>query len=169
MTTDTTPAAPSSKRLTPILLGGAAIALAENLPGLSLLDWLCCGTIWSGALLAVYLCWRQNPQRGVEFGEAVKLGMLAALFGAVLNLIIDFSFKKPLADILRFLGENTTNFSEKLREYLPQDIYARQPYLLPALLVAVSVIVHVVVGAIGGMIGATILSPRRQVAGEESD
>jgi hypothetical protein len=149
------------KRWWPILWGGAVIAVAENLPGLSLLDWLCCGTIWSGALLAVYLLWRQNPQRGVPFNEAISAGIFAALLGAGLNFAIDYAFKKPMTDVLRFLGENT-ELSEKVREYLPQDIFERVPILLHAMYFFMSVIVHAIIGAIGGMIGAAIFPPSKK-------
>jgi hypothetical protein len=153
---------PSASRLAPILWGGVAVALAENLPGLSLLDWICCGTIWSGALLAVYLRWRQNPQRDVQFREAISLGMLAALLGATLNLAIDYSFKKPLTDVLRFFDANTSALAEKLRQYFPADIFIEQPALLPVLFIAMSLVVHATVGAIGGMIGMTLFSPRHE-------
>jgi hypothetical protein len=146
----------SPRRLTPILAGGLAIALAENLPGLSLLDWICCGTIWSGALLAVYLRWRENSQQGVVFGEAVSLGVMAALVGAMLNLTIDLAFKKSFLDGLRFFGDDTAKTAETLHELLPASISKRLPMLLPAGFIAISLIVHLIVGAIGGMLGATI-------------
>jgi len=146
-------------RFKPILWGGVAVTLAENLPGLTLLDWVCCGTIWSGALLAVYLRWRQNPQQGVHFREAISLGIMAALLGAILNLSIDLAFKKPLTDVLRFFGENTSEFAAKLRQYFPADIFQQWPVLLPALFIAMSFVVHATVGAIGGMIGMTLFSP----------
>jgi hypothetical protein len=165
---DSPPASQPSNRLTPILWGGAVIALAENLPGLSLLDWACCGTIWSGALLAVYLKWRQNPPRGVQFSEAISLGIFAALLGAVLNLAIDYSFKKPLTDVLRFFGENTSELSEKLREYLPQDILQRMPILLHLIFIAMNIVVHATLGAIGAMIGVAIFPPRQNVTDEEN-
>jgi hypothetical protein len=152
------------RRLTPILAGGLAIALAENLPGLSLLDWICCGTIWSGALLAVYLHWRQNPQNAVTFSEAVSIGVMAALVGAILNLIIDFAFKKSFLDSLRFFGEDTAKTAETLRESLPESISRRMPILLPAGFIAISVIVHLIVGAIGGMLGATIFPSKTHPA-----
>jgi hypothetical protein len=163
-TNGSNPALPPQKRWQPILLGGAAIAVAENLPGLSLLDWLCCGTIWSGALLSVYLLWRQNPQRGVPFNEAVLVGIFAALLGAALNFAIDYAFKKPLTDVLRFLGENT-ELSERLRVYLPQNIFERMPILLRTMYFLMSVIVHATIGAIGGMIGAAIFPPNKKEAG----
>ncbi len=152
------------RRLTPILAGGLAIALAENLPGLSLLDWICCGTIWSGALLAVYLCWRENPQKGVAYGEAVSIGVMAALVGAILNLTIDLAFKKSFLDSLRFFGEDTAKTAETLRELLPESISHRMPMLLPAVFIAISVIVHLIVGAIGGMLGATIFPSKTHPA-----
>lgn len=161
MTSDKTAPKPL-RRLTPILAGGLAIALAENLPGLSLLDWICCGTIWSGALLAVYLRWRENPQQGVAFGEAVSIGVMAALVGAILNLTIDFAFKKSFLDSLRFFGDDTAKTAETLRELLPESISHRMPMLLPAGFIAISVIVHLIVGAIGGMLGATIFPPRKE-------
>jgi hypothetical protein len=153
---------PAPRRLLPVLAGGAAIALAENLPGLSLLDWVCCGTIWSGALLAVYLRWRQEPQRGVAFREAVAIGLLAALIGAGLNLAIDFVFKKPWAEGLRFFGEDTAKTAETLREFLPASINQRLPFLLTSLIISITVVVHLIVGAIGGMLGATIFPPRKE-------
>lgn len=159
--------AASPNRLKPILLGGVAVAVAENLPGLTLLDWICCGTIWSGALLAVYWRWRQNPEQGVPFREAIALGIGAALLGAVLNLAIDLAFKKPLTDVLRFFSGNTTELSEKLREYFPVEIFQQHPMLLPALFVAMSFVVHATVGAIGGMIGMTLFPPRPEARAED--
>jgi hypothetical protein len=167
MEKQTSASAPSASRLTPILWGGVAVALAENLPGLSLLDWLCCGTIWSGALLAVYLRWRQNPQGGVQFREAISLGIWAALLGAILNLAIDYSFKKPLTDVLRFFGENTSALAEKLREHFPSDIFVRLPALLHVIFIVMSLVVHATVGAIGGMTGMTLFSPRHEERPED--
>ena len=158
---------PPRNRLKPILWGGVAVALAENLPGLTLLDWVCCGTIWSGALLAVYLRWRQNPQQGVPFREALSLGIMAALLGAVFNLAIDLAFKKPLSDVLRFFGKNTTELATKLSQYFPAEIFQYHPMLLPALFIAMSLVVHITVGAIGGMIGMTLFSPAKD-GGESS-
>lgn len=155
-------------RFAPACWGAVAIALAENLPGLTLLDWLCCGTIWSGALLAVYLRWRQHPQRGVQFGEAVALGIYAALLGALLNFAIDYGFKKPLTDVLRFFGENAAELTEKLRQQLPATIFQRPPFLMHLLFVMMSLVVHAIMGAIGGMIGATIFPSRQNVNGEEN-
>jgi len=163
---DSTSSAPS--RLKPILWGGVAVALAENLPGLSLLDWICCGTIWSGALLAVYLRWRQNPQRGVQFREAISLGILAALLGAALNLAIDYTFKKPLTDVLRLFGEDTSALAEKLRQYFPADIFQRLPALLHIIFITMSLIVHATIGAIGGMIGVAIFPPAKDERDEKS-
>jgi len=154
-------------RLKPILWGGIAVALAENLPGLTLLDWICCGTIWSGALLAVYLRWRQNSEQGLPFREAISLGILAALLGAVLNLAIDLAFKNPLTDVLRFFGENTTELAAKLREYFPVEIFQQHPMLLPGLFVVMSLVVHATVGAIGGMIGMTLFPPRPEAHQED--
>ncbi len=152
------------RRLTPILAGGLAIALAENLPGLSLLDWICYGTIWCGSLLAVYLRWRENPQKGIAFSDAVSIGVMAALVGAILNLTIDLAFKKSFTDSLRFFGEDTAKTAETLRELLPASILQSMPMLLPAGFIAISVIVHLIVGAIGGMLGATIFPSKTHPA-----
>lgn len=138
-----------------------AIALAENLPGLSLLDWVCCGTIWSGALLAVYLLWRQVPQKGVAFSAAVSIGVWAALAGVVLNLAIDLLFKKSLTDGLRFFGADTAKTAETMRMLLPESATQRLPFLLTSLVISVTVAVHLIVGAIGGMLGAAIFSQRK--------
>lgn len=161
-------APPISHRFAPVLWGGVTIALAENVPGLKLLDWLCCGTIWSGALLAVYLRWRQHPQRGVPFREAVALGIYAALLGAVVNFAIDYVFKESLIDTLRFLDDNTSELAAKLRQQLPQDIFKRLPFLLQVIFIVMSLIVHAIMGAIGGMIGAAIFPPRPNVDEEEN-
>lgn len=161
-------AAPPSSRFAPVLWGAAAIALAENLPGLKLLNWLCCGTIWSGALLAVYLRWRQHPQRGVQFSEAIALGIYAALLGAVLNVAIDYGFKKNLAEVLHLFGENNSDLAEKLRQQLPPEIFQHLQSLMPLFLMVMSLVVHAIMGAIGGMIGATIFPPRPSVDDEEN-
>lgn len=169
MSSDTTGlSAPAPRRLLPVLAGGLAIALAENLPGLSLLDWVCCGTIWSGALLAVYLCSRQNPQRGVTFREAVVIGLLSALIGAALNLTIDFVFKKPVAEGLRFFGEDTAKTAETLREFLPEPINQRLPFLFTTLIISITLAVHLIVGAIGGMLGATLFPSRTSAVDDAS-
>ena len=159
-TRDSTLANATPKRWLPILAGGVAIALAENLPGLSLLDWLCCGTIWSGALLAVYLASRQHRAEGIHFREAITIGMLAALIGAVLNLTIDFAFQKSFTESLRFFGDNPASLADTLNRYLQQPLFQRIPLLKQSLFVAISLVVHLIVGTIGGMLGATLFPSR---------
>jgi hypothetical protein len=157
---DSNSAHAAPKRGLPILVGGIAIALAENLPGFSLLDWACCGTIWSGALLAVYLASRQHGAEGIHFREAITIGMLAALIAAGLNLTIDFTFKKSFIESLRFFGDNPASLAETLNRYLQHAIFQRIPILKQSLFVAISLVVHLIVGAIGGMLGATLFPPR---------
>jgi hypothetical protein len=164
---DSSLAQTAHRRLLPIVAGGVTIALAENLPGFSLLDWVCCGTIWSGALLAVYLSSRQNPRGGVSFREAVAVGILAAFIGAILNLTVDFVFKKSFADSLRFFSRDPAALTETLRKYLQQPVFERMPFLLQIMFVAVSLVIHLTVGAIGGMMGAVIFPPQVSTIDDE--
>jgi hypothetical protein len=76
-------------KLIPILIGGTVMAATAVIPVLNWINCLCCAGIMGGAVLATYLYKRNFPE-GMIFstGDGASVGVLAGLFGAVVNSII---------------------------------------------------------------------------------
>lgn len=70
----------------PALAGGLLVGVASALPLVNLVNCLCCAWIIAGGFLAGYLYLRSEPpgSPATTYGDAVVLGLLTGVFGAVI-------------------------------------------------------------------------------------
>ena len=73
--------------LKPALMGGLVMGVLSALPGVSLGNCCCCAWLVSGGLVAAYLLQSNTPQP-IALGDGALVGLLAGLFGAVVNMIV---------------------------------------------------------------------------------
>ena len=82
------PAQPS--KTVPILAGGLFLGALSAIPPISFLNCACCILVIGGGFLASYLYMKDYPsdQPRVTYGDGALLGLLAGLFGAVVDTVI---------------------------------------------------------------------------------
>ena len=73
--------------LKPALLGGLVMGVLSALPGVSLGNCCCCAWLVTGGLVAAYALQSGTPQP-ITMGDGALVGLLAGLFGAVVNLVV---------------------------------------------------------------------------------
>lgn len=70
-------------------IGGVVMGLVSGIPGLSLVNCLCCAGLWGSGILAVFLYRATNKEQpGLSVGQGALLGLLAGLVGGVLGAIL---------------------------------------------------------------------------------
>lgn len=73
--------------LKPALMGALVMGVLSALPGVSLGNCCCCAWLVSGGLVAAYVLQSGTPQP-ITLGDGALVGLLAGLFGAVVNLVV---------------------------------------------------------------------------------
>ncbi len=73
--------------LKPALMGGLVMGVLSALPGVSLGNCCCCAWLVTGGLVAAYLLQSNSPEP-IAMGDGALVGLLAGLFGAVVNMIV---------------------------------------------------------------------------------
>jgi hypothetical protein len=73
--------------LKPALMGALVMGVLSALPGVSLGNCCCCAWLVTGGFVAAYLLQSGAPAP-ITMGDGALVGLLAGLFGAVVNLII---------------------------------------------------------------------------------
>jgi hypothetical protein len=73
--------------LKPALMGALVMGVLSALPGVSLGNCCCCAWLVTGGLVAAYVLQSGTPQP-ISMGDGALVGLLAGLFGAVVNMII---------------------------------------------------------------------------------
>jgi hypothetical protein len=73
--------------LKPALMGALVMGVLSALPGVSLGNCCCCAWLVTGGLVAAYVLQSGTPQP-ITLGDGGLVGLLAGLFGAVVNMII---------------------------------------------------------------------------------
>ncbi len=104
------PAQPS--KTVPILAGGLFLGTLSAIPPISFLNCACCILVIGGGFLASYLYMKDYPsdQPRVTYGDGALLGLLAGLFGAVVDTVISIPVE------LMFGGFRNQEALDRLRD-----------------------------------------------------
>jgi hypothetical protein len=148
----------------PMLIGAALIFVMSVVPYVSLLG-CCCLPHIAGALLAVHLFTKWN-RLTLTSGEAIKLGILTVLLGAMAawavavawQLIFGYqlNMKQVEALMLKIYSHFGPQFVDKAREAM--EAQKQKGVTLSQLLIGLcaTVVVSAISGLIGGALGAAL-------------
>ena len=79
----------NQSKLKPALIGGAALGVASSVPILNLANCACCALVIGGGVLASYFYMKDAPPAaGPAYGDALLLGLLTGVFGAVTSSVL---------------------------------------------------------------------------------
>lgn len=140
----------------PALIGGIAAAVASNIPGLNLLNCLCCSLVIGGGVLAAYLYAQTCRPLGIPFSppEGAKLGALAGLFGGVvswvLGIIVVLLFGDVMTKMLAGIMERANLLPPEVKAQMQAQGFTVAKAIMNLVIVLV---VNVGFGAGGGALG----------------
>jgi hypothetical protein len=143
--------------LKPALMGALVMGVLSALPGVSLGNCCCCAWLVSGGLVAAYVLQSGTPQP-ITLGDGALVGLLAGLFGAVVNLIISVPmhlFTGPFQQrLLERLAESQPELPENVRQMV--DTMGAGGVSVVGTIVAffMMLILGAVFSSLGGLLGA---------------
>ncbi len=159
------PAKPSMS--VPVIAGGLFLGVLSAVPPISFLNCACCILVIGGGLLASYLYMKDYPLDSprVTYGDGALLGLLAGLFGAVvdtvvsipINLMLGSSFSSQDAfEQLR----NTPEFPPELIDFLESIMSGGLTVGGILLSLLFGGIVFSIFAMVGAMLGVALFGPK---------
>jgi len=163
-------------KILPALYGGVITGATIGLPFLNLLNCFCCGGVLLGGLLSVFFYTRDlmPGMPSFESGEALQLGALSGVFGAVVGTFLQMVVLLSIGDFGReFLssivydGGIIDNLPPEIADALEEELGAPESFSFFGTLASLFVwlIIGPLFGLLGGLIGHVIFKPKSQLQG----
>jgi hypothetical protein len=159
-------------KVLPALYGGIIMGVISGVPFLSLINCCCCAGILFGGLMAVFFYKKDLTQEmpPLSSSDALVVGALAGVFGAVVASVLDGLFMMALgnltgekiADLIREFYDRSGVTSDLPPGTLDQ-LDALRNAQFSALKVFQAFIIHPLFGLLGGLIGYAVFKPKPEV------
>ena len=146
----------------PALYGGIVIGLISSIPYLNFVNCLCCAGVLLGGFLSVFFYTRDltADMPPLSSGDALQLGALAGVFGAIISSVI-FIVMFELIGGSEFMYE-----METYSDHLPPEMFEMMQNLVESgvvffvIMMAASIIIDTLFGLLGGLIGYAVFKPK---------
>lgn len=149
------------------LYGGIIMGVISAVPGLNLINCLCCAGVMLGGAAAVFFYKKElmPDMKPLESVDGMKLGALAGVFGGVIGSILTIIVFKTVGNVG---GEMMLGLMEGLRDTMPPDAWEQMEAgirsdEIPVLNLAIGFVFDILFGLIGGLIGYQIFKPKQQM------
>jgi hypothetical protein len=159
-------------KLMPALYGGIIIGLLSGIPFISFINCLCCAGIMIGGFLAVFFYKKDLPPDAPPLtnNDALALGALAGLFGALFSNIIAAGFMFTVGNIAASFmydfilwGYDKAGLLEKMPpEALDQMKEGMSQDSISPMSVLGSFVTSPLFGLLGGLIGYAVYKPKAE-------
>lgn len=157
-------------KLMPALYGGIIIGLLSGIPFVSLINCLCCAGILIGGFLAVFFYKKDLPPDAPPLtnNDALALGALAGLFGALFSSIISSVFLLTVGNVAAGMmydffiwGYDKAGILDKMPpEALDEMREGMSDSGIKISTIAWSFVVTPLFGLLGGLIGYAVFKPK---------
>ena len=149
------------QKLQPALLGGVFMGVLSALPIIGAGNCCCCLWVIGGGVVAAYLL-QQSQQAPLTTGDGAVVGLMAGLFGAVVDGIISIPVHLMTGGLnARFMQrmiERMPDLDPSLRQMIEnsQNPAAAGVGMIVAVFIgfAMMLVAGVIFGSLGGMLGA---------------
>jgi hypothetical protein len=143
--------------LKPALLGGLVMGVLSALPGVSLGNCCCCAWLVTGGVVAAYLLQSNTPQP-ITMGDGALVGLLAGLFGAIVNMIVSVPMNMLTGPFQRQLVQRLADAQPDLPENVRQMVDNMSIGAVSVIGTVMAFFMMLILGAvfssIGGLLGA---------------
>lgn len=152
-------------KLKPALFGGIVIGVISALPFLQLLNCFCCSGILLGGFLSVFFYKSDLPPSiGLTSNDALQVGALAGVFGAVIEIMLSMAIFLALGNVV---GEALVDVLESsgLADQLPPGTMdeirqgIEEGPMTPFSIIS-SFIISPLFGLLGGLIGYAVFKTK---------
>ena len=149
------------------LYGGAIMAVISAVPGLNLINCLCCAGVMLGGFMAVFFYKKEltPDMQPLISSDGMKLGALAGVFGGVLGGLLSIIIIQSIGNVG---GEMMLGFMESFRDKMPPESWDQMEQGIRSADISVfnlvmGLVIDVIFGLVGGLIGFQVLKPKQQM------
>jgi hypothetical protein len=154
-------------KLLPALYGGIIMGVVSGIPFLNLVNCCCCAGVLLGGALAVFF-YKNDLREGMPLltsGDAIELGAIAGVIGAVIGSILTAGFLAALGNVS---GDAIMGVLEGFKSQMPPGTLEQMEQKIreggfSILQLVMSLVVDTVFGLLGGLIGYAIWKPKPQM------
>jgi len=143
--------------LKPALMGALVMGVLSALPGVSLGNCCCCAWLVTGGLVAAYMLQSGTPQP-ITMGDGALVGLLAGLFGAVVNLIVSVPMNLltgPFQQrIFQRLAESQPDLPDNVRQMVDTMGIGAVSIAGTIMVFFMMLILGAIFSSLGGLLGA---------------
>jgi hypothetical protein len=140
-------------RYQPAILGGLFIGVLSSLPLVNMVNVCCCLWVVAGGVLVAYLL-QQNSATPIETSEAVLMGALAGLIGALLTVTVQLAMTSVVGpavlDEVRSQLESAPDVPPQVRDFMLR-LFEGRSFLWLALLINLPI--YAVFAMLGSLLG----------------
>ncbi len=153
--------------LMPALYGGIIMAVIGAVPGLNLINCLCCAGVMLGGFMAVFFYKKDlmPDMPTLTSSDGMQLGALAGVFGGIVGSLLSIVIMQLVGNVG---GEMILGFMENFKENFPPEAWDQMEQGIregdvSAFNLIIGFIIDVIFGLVGGLIGYTILKPKKEM------
>jgi hypothetical protein len=153
--------------LLPALYGGIIMAVISTVPGLNLINCLCCAGVMLGGFMAVFFYKKElTPEMPpLSSGDGIQLGALAGVFGGIIGGLLSIIVFQLAGNVG---GEMILKFMEGFRDSIPPEAWDQMEEgiregEISVFNIIIGIIIDVIFGLVGGLIGYAVLKPKQQM------
>jgi hypothetical protein len=143
--------------LKPALMGALVMGVLSALPGVSLGNCCCCAWLVTGGLVAAYML-QSGTLQPITMGDGALVGLLAGLFGAVVNLIVSVPmniFTGPFQQrLFQRLAESQPDLPDNVRQMVDSIGIGAVSVAGTIIAFFMMLILGAVFSSLGGLLGA---------------
>ena len=160
-------------KFVPALYGGIILGVLSAIPGLNFLNCFCCLWVLLGGFLSVYFYKKAlTPEmEALTSSDALGLGALAGLFGAVISTIVSGVLLLLFGNVAGEMILNALKSSGVLEQMPPEALAGLEQGIAEGgfsiIGIVVNFIIFIIFGLLGGLIGYAVFRPRDKE--QESD
>jgi len=148
-------------KLMPAVWGGVLIGIISGVPGLSLINCMCCIGVVGGGILAAFLYRRDlPPAQPMMMSDGAALGLLSGIIGAIISSILNALFGVAVLEMLYQMSSFLDNpeLQEVLDRFGPKALAGG--FFIIGLLA--NLVIYCIFGLLGGMLGVTFFGKAQQ-------
>lgn len=158
-------------KLTPVIIGSVIMIVISLLPGLNLLNLVCCAGILAGGFGGTYYYNNQLKKTGqlIRFKDGAAIGFLSGVFSAVIIVIFSTLLamlvkQNPIPEFFKLIDSQGITIPPEMDRFMQKisDEYSKNgfSFTLTIITFVVDIITYPIFGALGGIIAAAIFTRR---------
>ena len=155
-------------KIVPSLYGGLLVATLWAVPGLNLINCLCCAGVILGGMLSVTLYQKEfrDGHDQMVLQDCVNVGLITAVIGSIaavtIQLVVDLFFGNVAIEVMmHIVSKMQVEFPQEFLDMIEEAKTAKPNMLGSLLAIFVYIVPNSIFSVLGALIGWNIFKPNK--------